>query len=113
MNLFSRKKERITIECGKTFAWRRGLSLEATEDSAFLFPGAIVQDGETIGGIIEASDDDMQIGFEPNPNGPGFQTITIVMKYGQSVTLHRSSEVMHAPLTQKDKHPKEFVVLKR
>jgi hypothetical protein len=105
--------EMVTLDCGKVFAWPRGLCLQATEASAFVFPGALIDHTQPVGSVIHASDDETQIGFQPDPSGTGFLSITAILKPGQSLTLHRASEVMHASLTAADKRPKEFVVLSR
>ena len=92
--LFSAEPARptVTIKGGEMFAWRRGIRLQAIEDSEIIFPSEIFREGEELGSVIEA-DDDADIGFHQRPDG-SFDRIILRLKAGHTATLHRGSQTL-------------------
>jgi hypothetical protein len=85
-------RETVTIKNGQMFAWRRGIRLQAIEDSEIILPGEIFREGEELGSVIEA-DDDADIGFHQRPDG-SFDRIILRLKAGHTATLHRGSQAL-------------------
>jgi hypothetical protein len=83
-------RETVRVKSGQLFAWRRGIRLEAIEDSEIILPGEIFREGEELGSVIEA-DDDADIGFHQRPDG-SFDRIILRLKAGHKATLHRGSQ---------------------
>jgi hypothetical protein len=95
----------VSLAPGATFPWYKGTTYMATESATIILPGAILRDGTKIGDIIQANDDDMEIGFTPKEGGSGFETIILKFRKGQSVTLGRSSDAI---LVDEAGKPKTF-----
>ncbi len=88
-------EQTLSVECGAPFKWPRGLSLSAPIRVRIVLPGTLVKEGETIGSIIELSDDDAHIGFQEAKDGSdGFACIVLELEQGASVRLHRASEAV-------------------
>ncbi|MEQ1525529.1 MAG: hypothetical protein ABL911_02115 [Gallionella sp.] len=88
------------------FDWKAGLHLAATEDTHLAFPRAVWKEGEPFSNVFSISDDAVDVGFE-NKDGSG-QTISICLKVGQSIQVHRSVE---ASVVAKDDRVRRFNVL--
>lgn len=99
-------KPSVSIRRGQVFQWRRGLRLQASEDSQFAFPGELVRGEEQIGSIIEV-DADAEIGFRQRADG-SFEAIILRLRAGHAVTLHRSSDIL---LIADDDRERVFYVL--
>jgi len=97
----------VTMRAGETFQWRRGLRLQAVEDSQLAFPGGLVRDGERFGSIVEVDDDDAEMGFKQRPDG-SFEVIYLRIRAGCTVALHRPSDVL---LVAPDGQQRVFYVL--
>lgn len=92
---------------GQPFAWRRGLRLEATEETHLAVPGELVRQNEQLGSIVEISDNDAEVRFQQREGG-GIEAIHLFLKPGQSVVLHRASEVF---VVADDSRKRVFYVL--
>jgi len=60
----------VTIQPGKAFPWHKGTTMEATQPATIVLPGDILSDGTALCDLIIASDDEMEIGFAPQSDGP-------------------------------------------
>lgn len=105
--LFGAADNKVSHEHGKPFPWPKGLRLQAVAETMVVLPGAIMREGEQVQSVIEAPDD-AKIGFDPSPDGKGFETIRIVLKSGDALLLHRSSQAM---IASPDQTPRSFVIL--
>jgi hypothetical protein len=99
-------KPSVSMRRGQIFRWRRGLKLQASEDTQLALPGELVRDEEQIGSIIEV-DDDAEIGFRQRPDG-SFEAIILSLRAGHAVALHRSSD---AVLLAEDDRERIFFVV--
>lgn len=99
-------KPSVSMRRGQIFQWRRGLKLQASEDTQLALPGELMREDEKIGSIIEV-DDDAEIGFRQRPDG-SFEAIILRLRTGHSVELHRSSD---AVLLADDDRERIFYVL--
>jgi hypothetical protein len=81
-----------SVTPGETFPWLKGTRIEATELTDFVLPGALIGSDEPIGSIIKASSDDIQIGFDEDPQTHEIVTIRIRLLAGQAITLDRSAQ---------------------
>jgi hypothetical protein len=95
----------ISLTPGTTFQWHKGTSYTAIEPATIHLPGAILGNEAKIGDIIQADDDNMEIGFMPRHGASGFERIVLRFKQGQSVTLGRSSDAI---LIDEANLPKRF-----
>jgi hypothetical protein len=100
------KKPTVQMRRDQVFQWRRGLRLQASEDTQLALPGELVRDAEQIGSIVEVDDDD-EIGFPQRADG-SFESIILRLRAGHAVLLHRSSDVM---LLADDDRERVFYVL--
>ena len=85
--------ETLTVESGKPFEWRRGLRLQATEETQLILPGALWVQGQALGSIVEVSDDGARVAIDQSNDG-SITRIRVFLKPGQCVTLHRNSEAV-------------------
>lgn len=99
------KGTEVRLSPGSTFAWYKGTTLTAMESAVIVLPGEILPEDTPIGQIIQANDDDMQIGLPPKQGSSGFESVILKFKTGQSVTLGRSSDAM---LVNEENQPKRF-----
>jgi hypothetical protein len=99
----------LTIQPGKVFAWTRGLHLQATEDSTFIFPPELIRSDEQIGTILKTSDDNTLVGFDWSGDQGENRRITVILKPGQSLEVTRSTQTLLIPPSDQSK---TFVVLK-
>ena len=105
------KLAKITIAAGEIFRWRKGLRLQAVEQSSFLIPGALFRKGEKMGEMLELSDDEADIIFLDKPTKDAFPNIAVILKPGKTMRLNRNCEVKHIHLQGEEKRAKEFIVM--
>lgn len=85
----------FSVQPNAPFKWPKGVRLFATARVKLVLPGAVVKNGETIGSVVEVSDDNTRIGFQEGPDkGEAFTCIILELEPGASVRLHRSSDAM-------------------
>ena len=85
-------KPSVTMRRDQVFQWRRGVRLQANEDTQIALPGELLREGEEIGSIISVSDE-AEIGFRPREDG-SFEAIILRLRAGHTVELHRSSDAL-------------------
>ena len=83
----------LTVEPGKPFEWRRGLRLQATEDTQLILPGALWVKGEALGSVIEVSDDEARVTINQADDGI-VRRIHVFLRTGEHATLHHNSEAI-------------------
>lgn len=103
--------QKITIAIGEIFRWRKGLCLQAVEQSSFLIPGVLFRKGEKVGEILELSDDEADIVFLDKPTKDVYPNMAVVLKPGKTMRLNRNCEVKHIHLQGEEKHSKEFIII--
>jgi hypothetical protein len=74
------------------FFWPANTTLEATEEIIAILPGDLVDRNEIIDSVIQFSDEDTQIAFEPSGNNT-FRSISLWLKAGTRVTLTKDAKV--------------------
>lgn len=99
--------DKFTVESGRPFQWRRGLRLQATEETQFILPGALWVDGEAIRTVIDVSDDNVRLAIDQSDDGR-VKSFHIYLEPGQYITLHRSSEAIAIALEKKEVELKVF-----
>ncbi len=112
-SLFRSKEARKTFSVipNQRFDWLGGVRLYATEASEFVFPGELIERKEIIGTVIDASPQNIQIGFTETPDRTSFSDIRVHLEPGQSVRLAKSTEAF---LIASDNRPRIFeTVLER
>ena len=99
-------KPSITMRRGQVFQWRRGVRLQASEDTQIALPGELLREGEQIGSIIDVSDD-AEIGFRQRTD-ESFEAIILRLRAGHTAELHRGSDAL---LIADDDRERVFYVL--
>jgi hypothetical protein len=104
LNFFN-KTETLTLDSGEIYRWYKGITLKATEKSAFIIPKAICENGKTLGEMIELSDETEVVIMQDRKDD-----IAVILKPGDTCKLNRNCEVIHIHLADEDNHKKKFIV---
>jgi len=75
------------------FVWTANTTLEAIEEIIVVLPGDLVGDDEVIDSVIQISDDDTKIAFEPSSDESTFKSISLWLQPGTQVTLTKTANV--------------------
>lgn len=102
---FFKKKEILTLDSGEIYRWHKGVTLKATEKSAFIIPRAICDNGKTFGEMIELSDETEIVIMEERKDDLG-----VILESGDTCKLNRNCEVIHIHIKGEEKHKKKFIV---
>jgi hypothetical protein len=100
-----KKKEILTLDSGEIYRWYKGMTLKATEKSAFIIPRAICDNGKTLSEMIELSDETEIVIMEERKDDIG-----VILEPGDTCKLNRNCEVIHIHITGEEKHKKNFIV---
>jgi hypothetical protein len=85
---------KMEIEPNKPFAWSKGMRLIPNQDVTILFPGGLIGENETIGAVIEVSDE-AEIGFEKSDNPTDtFKFIVLKVSKGDGIRLNRGTQAI-------------------
>jgi len=93
----------ISVVANKPFHWSRGTQLRARSATVVAVPAEILIEGETLGSIIQISNNDTRIAFqEATGSAGGFAAILIELQAGASLRLNRSTEAVALGSTSED-----------
>lgn len=88
-------KATISVVANRPFQWSQRTQLHARSSTVIAIPAGILIEGETLGSIIQLSNDDTRIAFqEAAKSGAGFAAILIELQSGTSLKLNRSTEAV-------------------
>lgn len=89
------RKSTIDIPTNTPFQWKAGLCMSPRQSTTIVFPGTLVNENETIGAVIEVSDDNAEIGFAPSSEQEQpFNNIVVRLRTGVQLRLRRASEAV-------------------
>jgi len=101
----------ITIQPGEIYRWKSGLCLKALQNSSFVIPGALFRKGESLGSVLELSDDETEIVMLEEESRHRYPDMAVILKPGTSMRLNRNCEVWHIHIRGEIKQPKNFVIV--
>ncbi len=110
MNIFKRKTETLLLDSGEVYPWRKGITLQALEKSAFIIPGALFEDGRPINDLMEISDDDSEIMPVTEQRENTYPDIGVIINAGVTMKLNKNCEVIHIHLKGEEKRKKKFII---
>lgn len=85
----------MSVAANKPFHWPMGMQLRARSAIVVAVPAEILIEGESLGAIVEISNDNTRIAFqEAVESVGGFSAILIELQSGASLRLNRSAEAV-------------------
>jgi len=93
---------------GRAFPWPKETCLEALDDTTIVLPGAIIHEGEVFSAVFEISDDNTEVGVTLAADGKTFDAITVKLKAGTTMKVHRSCDAM---VMAEDGHVRRFRIV--